>query len=160
MRKSLLFLAVGLLTCVAASAQRRYQGRTGAGYSVGVGAYRTNYAHVETVHGVRLFSCLFAGVGGGLNYHTDQSTLNGYLFGNVRGHLFDKPVSPFLSVDLGYGFYKGGGGLYTSPGVGVNFRVSKRYGLAFVTGLQTLDVGDRKVAWTNKNIFFRLEFTY
>lgn len=160
MRKNLVFIVLWLFIASAASAQVRYRGRVGAGYSAGVGAYRTDYVNVETVHGVQLFSCLFVGVGGGLNFHTDQSTLNGYLFGSVRGYLRNKPVSPFLSMDVGYGFYRGGGGLYTSPGVGVDFRIAKRFGLAFVTGLQTLDVGNRTVDWTNKNLFFRMEFSF
>lgn len=160
MQKRLFLLTILLAWAFAGFGQVKYQGQLGAGYAVDVGANGVNHLNFETVHGVRVNPYFFGGVGAGLNYYSSEGTVNGHFYGNVRAYLLDKPVTPFLSMDLGYGLWSGGGGLYTSPGVGVNWQLAGGHALAFTTGLQTQGVDKLGLKWTEKYVFFRLEWIF
>lgn len=67
---------------------------------------------------------------------------------------------PFLSVDMGYGLYDGGGGLYAAPVLGVSWLAARNRGLAFSIGLQTQGVSKQGLEWTEKYLFLRLEVIF
>lgn len=160
MQKSMFLVLIAVFTVSAAFAQVRYEGRAGIGYAVAVGHNGVNHLAAETVHGVRVNPYFFGGAGAGLNYYTSEGTLNGRFYGNMRGYLLNKTVTPFLSMDMGYGLYDGGGGLYTSPAVGVGWQAAKNRGLAFSVGLQTQGVSKQGLEWTEKYLFLRLEVVF
>lgn len=162
MLKRILFLLVALIAGMSGSAQVKYQGHVSAGYAGDIARSGVNHLNLETTHGVRVNPYFFGGLGVGLNYYYSQGTANGHFYGNVRGYLLDKPVSPFLSMDLGYGLWEGGGGVYTSPVVGVDWRVGKRHSMAFAVGIQTQRVGVEELGlkWTEKYLVMRLEFVF
>lgn len=157
MQKYILFVVVAVFTVSAAFAQGRYEGRAGIGYAAVVGRNGVMHLAAQTVHGVRVNPYFFGGAGAGLNYYTSEGTLNGHFYGNVRGYLLDKTVTPFLSVDMGYGLYDGGGGLYAAPALGVSWLTARNRGLAFSIGLQTQGVSKQGLEWTEKYLFLRLE---
>lgn len=160
MLKRMFFVAAALFSASVCFSQVKYQGHLGAGYGAGIGKRTGNNVNVETVHGVRVNPYLFGGVGAGINYWHETEEFNSHFYANVRGYLFDKPVTPYLSMDVGYGLFEDGGGLYTMPVVGVNCRVAPHYALAFGIGLQTQRVGDADFRWMNKNVVLRIELTF
>lgn len=160
MQKSIFLAVVAMFAVSAAFAQVHYEGRAGVGYAAVVAQNGVNHLAVETVHGVRVNPYFFGGAGAGLNYYTSERTLNGHFYGNVRGYLLDKSVTPFLSMDMGYGLYDGGGGLYTSPALGVSWRAAKHCGFAFSAGLQTQGISKLGLKWSEKYLFLRLEVVF
>lgn len=160
MRKRLFLALAALFAMSAGFSQVRYQGHLSAGYAVGTLRTTDNCVNVETLHGVRVNPWFFGGLGAGINYRSASESFNSHYYGNVRGYLLDRALTPFASLDLGYGLWSGGGGLYTSPGLGVNWCVGEHYALAFTAGMQTQRVEDAGIRWTEKHVVFRVELTF
>ena len=86
----------------------RYQPEVDFGFSAGAGNWQSDRINIQTVHGVQIDEYLFAGVGTGLNF-------KGFL------PVWEK-VSPFVSLDMGYGIClseNGESGFTISPAIGV-----------------------------------------
>ncbi len=162
MQKKLFFVAIALFVVSAGFAQVRYQGRLAAGYGIRIGWADGNPVNVETTHGVRINPYLFAGAGAGIDYRSSLGTLDYHVYGNVRGYLLDAPVTPFLSVDAGYGFLENDDrGFYASPALGMCWPVGRHCSMAFDIGCQMQNVarrlGGRRY---DKNLVFRLELIF
>lgn len=155
------FIVIALLAPCTVSAQVHYRGHLAAGYGIQIGWADANPINVETTHGVQINPHLFTGVGVGLDYRSGFGTLDYHVYGNVRGYLLDTPVTPFLSVDAGYGFLKNDKGFYASPAFGMRWPVGNHCSMAFQAGFQMQNVAERLGGRRyQKNVIFRIEFMF
>lgn len=162
MQKKLFLAIVALFATSAGFSQVRYQGHLAAGYGIQIGWADGNPINVETMHGIRINPHLFVGAGVGLDYRSAPGTLNYHTYGNVRGYLLDGQVTPYLSVDAGYGFLKSDDGFYASPSIGMTWPVGNHCAMAFSIGFQMQRVWDRlkERRRSEKDLIFRLEFMF
>ncbi|MBJ2161540.1 MAG: hypothetical protein JFR39_05535 [Muribaculaceae bacterium] len=136
MKKLLLSVVLALSTLVAGAQEVsvKYQPEVELGYSVGTGTFATGRVNLHTVQGVRVGQYFSAGVGLGLDFYHDLSESCEIFIPitlNVKGHLpVNADVTPFLSLDLGYGIgategVSGSGGFTWSPAVGIRYKKVK-----------------------------------
>lgn len=118
----------------------RYQGELNVGYGTG-GKIKEdgekfdaefNRMFIETVHGVRFNKYLFAGIGVGFQYATDQDYWESFgmlpLFFDLKGYYpVTEDFAPYVKVDLGHAWAVtdndgGAKGFYAAYGIGLNYR--------------------------------------
>lgn len=170
MKKLFILTAAAIFCVTAASAQIHYQGEVSLGAALGAGENGFNKLAFETVHGVRINPYLFCGVGVGLQDYVDTgegvSALTIPVFANVKGYLLDRDVTPFLSVDLGYGigagnYFSGYGGFYASPTLGCQVKVCDRFGLNFGIGYQAQMFSEEGMdSITSSSFVFKVGFNF
>ncbi len=138
MKKYFLALIVSLASLISMNAQEiRYQGEVDLGASITTEGYQTGrpVANFRTIHGARVGSYLFAGLGFGADWYFfdegssgDDSEVVVPVFLNFKGYYpVNDDFSPFISLDLGYGFgvtqsINGEGGFVFSPAIGFQYR--------------------------------------
>lgn len=112
-----------------ASAQH-YKGDVSISYGIGVGALVVDNYGLQTTHGCLFNKHLFVGAGIGLLKFKDVDGAVVPIYVNAKGYLnANAGISPYLSMDLGYGA-RDGGGVYYAPGIGVNFRIVRNMGIS------------------------------
>lgn len=144
MRRLLLiiFFAVGI--SYAASAQH-YKGDISISYGVGVGQFGTDNYGFQTTHGYLFNKNLFVGAGIGFLKFKDIDSGVIPIYVNVKGLLnADAGISPYLSMDLGYGAREGGG-IYYAPGIGVNFRIIRNMGISVSIHYQSTKIYNENI---------------
>ena len=138
MKKYFFTLVVSLASLITMSAQEiRYQGEVDLGASITTEGYQNGrpVANFRTIHGARVGDYLFAGLGFGADWYFfdegssgDDSEVVVPVFLNLKGYYPVKDsLSPFISLDLGYGFgvtqsISGEGGFVFSPAIGLQYR--------------------------------------
>jgi len=130
MKKTIKFalLAIAMTVTMNSFSQgNKYQGEVSTSYGIGVGTYNANRFCIETVHGIRLNTDVFLGLGLGYNSLTKDGSSVGIIpvFANIKGYVPSESLKPFGSLDFGYGIGTGNlgglGGIYVSPAVGLSF---------------------------------------
>ncbi|MBR6715361.1 MAG: hypothetical protein IKI83_02830 [Prevotella sp.] len=125
-RIKLFFMAVVLLVCNTVEAQfvnadksgkvknvssstfdgngpeRGYKGFIEGGYTVGVGDYKSGRAELITTHGYQFNNYIFAGVGAGAKYYTDDELWAFPIYADVRANILNHSISPFVDLKIGY----------------------------------------------------------
>lgn len=102
-----------------------YQGEINVGY--GMGGDSLSRFTFETVNGVRINRYLFAGVGVGVSYFTEEYVVMMPVSAALRGYYpVTKRFAPYVSLDLGYTVNPTGdndypGGFYMAYGIGFNY---------------------------------------
>lgn len=136
MKKLLVAIIVTITSVFSGNAQQvpvKYQGEVDLGYSIGVGTFSTGRVNLHTVQGVKISDYFSVGMGLGLDYYHDLYSDMGSgelfvpIFLNMKGYVpVTEKLSPFLSLDLGYGIgategVSGCGGFLWSPSVGLRY---------------------------------------
>jgi len=142
----LAFIAVTLFSYDAYS-QSKYQGEASVGTAFGV-SHRSDTKIVgETIHGVRFSNHFFAGIGVAAHYYWDMSEVVMPVFFNVKGYYtLNSKFSPYASFDAGLGWeldVGGGGGVYFSPGIGLNVKMNWIDSMNFALAFQSQDFGGK-----------------
>ena len=135
--KKILFFALFILSIMNVAAQNKmsYQGEVGIGYGFGMGDESINRLYVETIHGIRFNSHLFAGLGVGLaSFDDENATIP--LFVDVKGYLTKGLIKPYLFANLGYGLGDKSG-FYGAGGFGIDVNISQKCGLYLNLGYQS-----------------------
>lgn len=137
--KNYLFTVVLLLTSsLLVNAQEiMYQGEVDLGASITTNGYQTGkaVANFRTIHGVKIGDYLFTGLGFGADWYFfdegssgDDSEVVVPVFLNLKAYYpANKKFSPFVSLDLGYGFgvtqsISGEGGFMIAPAIGFQYK--------------------------------------
>ena len=145
--KKLILLAAIMLAGTGVFAQK-YQGEVLVGYALGVGDNGTDRLNIETVHGVRIGTHFFGGVGVGYHLYNEDGFDYGFIpvFANLKGYLSDNKITPYLSLDLGYGIgtqdADGLDGFYISPALGVRFQLKGKSAITASLGYQSQTVSE------------------
>ena len=190
MRKHFLLLALLLMACGTASAQKtHYQGEFQVGYAFGIGDNKIDRLSIHMINGVRFNPYLSTGIGIGIDYYDDHGTsmFSLPLFVNLKGYIpLSKGVSLFASFDLGYSvalkYEEASGkvdyvsynakmgmkGLMLTPAIGASFKVAEQNAIHLSVGYDiktaTLDVTalDQKASSTLKcnAIGIKMGFTF
>ena len=122
--------------------QRGYKGMLEWGYSFGAGGdYGTDRLYLNFINGAQFNPYFSFGAGVGVHYYFSDRYyyLNNFYYNNdfvlipvfadFRINFIDKPVSPYLAIDLGYSFNASDNlnsfGLFESVAVGASFKVSR-----------------------------------
>lgn len=89
------------------------------------------------------------------------------MFANVKGYfLVSRFISPFVSLDCGYGFgageFKGLNGMLATPSVGASFNVSKGFALNLSIGYAYQKVNESLLinSGTDNAVMFKLGFQF
>ena len=102
----------------------RYRGFVGNSFIFALDSYHDDYQEfVFTSHGVQINPYLYVGAGLGLKYWTYWEEVSIPVFANIRGELhklFQKNVSPYADVKMGYNILTNAG-FYFSPEIGCHF---------------------------------------
>lgn len=138
MTKFYFTLMLILASLISMSAQEiKYQGEVDLGASITTEGNQTGrpVANFRTIHGARVGDYLFAGLGFGADWYFfdegssgDDSEVVVPVFVNLKGYYpVNDSFSPFLSLDLGYGFgvtqsISGEGGFVFSPAIGFQYK--------------------------------------
>ncbi len=138
MTKFYFTLMLILAALISMSAQEiKYQGEVDLGASITTEGYQTGrpVANFRSIHGARVGDYLFAGLGFGADWYFfdegssgDDSEVVVPVFVNLKGYYpVNDSFSPFLSLDLGYGFgvtqsISGEGGFVFSPAIGFQYK--------------------------------------
>jgi len=133
--------------------QRGYKGMLDWGYSFGVGDYGTDRLYLNFINGAQFNPYFSFGVGVGVHIYYNDSYYNWYnnnynnnlvlipVFADFRINFIDKPVSPYLAIDLGYSFNASDNlnsfGLFESVTFGASFKVSRFNALHVGLGYET-----------------------
>ena len=138
MKKIFLAMIMFAITiCSNAQVTAKYQGEAELGYSVGVGTFSTGRVNLHTIHSAKIGDYFSAGLGLGLDYYHElysdvgDGELFVPIFLNMKGYVpVAEELSPFISLDLGYGLGvteggSGSGGFLWSPSVGLRYKLFK-----------------------------------
>ncbi len=106
----------------------KYQGEVAFGFGVGVSAINLHRVVLETIHGARVNSYFFAGIGLGFNYFYEVDSGGGILtpYLNLKGYYPGRKANVYFSFDAGAscgvsGWANGETAFYTAIGPGVTF---------------------------------------
>lgn len=114
-----------------------YKGFVDLGYGIGTGDFKTGRVEFSTTHGCQFAPYFFAGIGAGVNYFHDDSSVNIPIFADFRGTLPipNTKVAPFLDLRLGYSILDVEG-FYFSPSVGCRIATSEKCGVNIGLGYE------------------------
>lgn len=106
-----------------------YRGYVDLGYGIGVGDYSTGRVEFSTTHGYQFMPYFYAGIGAGVNYFHEGSSVNIPIFADFRGMLplQGSKVAPFLDFKFGYSVVDIEG-FYFSPSIGARVAISDKTG--------------------------------
>lgn len=141
MKKLLLFAAI--LLCANAFAQNgkvRYQGEVNVGYGIGMGNFKVDRFHIETIHGACINPHLFVGGGVGLSLY-DRGLATIPVFADVKGYFTKGRIVPYAFANLGYGFGDEKG-FYGAGGLGVDFSIGSMMGTHVNLGYQSQGIAN------------------
>lgn len=129
--------------------QTGYKGIIELGYAIGVGDYDLDRFKFHFINGYQFNPFFSLGFGTGFHYYDlyDDQWLIPF-FADFRAHFLDNPISPYLSLGVGYSFnasndFKGEGFLM-NPTIGVSFKVARKTAINVGIGydLQRIKVMD------------------
>lgn len=103
---------------------RGYRGLFDLGYSVSTDVSELDRLELATSQGYQFNPYLFLGVGGGVSYFYDQSSVCFPVFINPRVDFNTGKISPFIDLKGGYTFGEDVEGLYISPSAGARFALT------------------------------------
>ncbi len=101
---------------------------------------------LRTVHGYRFFPYLFVGGGAGFDRYTGHFQSYVPLFARLQSEFLKRKITPFVSVDAGYGFLvqenkqeglkftRSQGGVYVATAAGVRFYTQSRISVTLNVG--------------------------
>lgn len=123
----------------------KYQGEINVGHSFGMGIDEWNFDRftIETVHGMRVNEYLFVGAGAGWHHFVNGAEKFSVVpvYFNAKGYLKAGKITPFASFDIGiglpFGQPYGHRGLYISPAIGANYKITPKNTLGLVLGYQS-----------------------
>ncbi len=100
--------------------QAGYKGFIEGGYTIGVGDYDLGRLELITTHGYQFNQYIFAGVGAGFKYYTDDELWAYPIFGDIRANILNNSISPFVDFKIGYAAGDADG-FFLTPSVGCRF---------------------------------------
>ncbi len=113
-----------------------YVGIFNFGYGFGLGDVGKgyNFLKIDLINGYQFNPYISFGVGTGLKYcffkGVDQNSIWIPVFGDLRVHILDNNISPYVALGLGYTFevspISQGLGLMVNPSFGVSFKTGNR----------------------------------
>lgn len=114
-----------------------YKGFVDLGYGIGTGDFKAGRIEFSTTHGCQFAPYFFAGVGAGVNYFHDESSVNIPIFADFRGSLpiQNTKVAPFLDMRIGYSILDVDG-FYFSPSIGIRIATSEKCGFNIGLGYE------------------------
>lgn len=130
------------------SPEKGYRGTVEVGYDAGLDNSEHHRVEFLTTHGLQLNNSFFIGAGTGLQVWESSDDVTIPLFLDAEALVPVSPISPYLSVRLGYvvnakedRFFPKNG-LYFNPSVGVRWPIDQRKAVRLSVGylLQTSDV--------------------
>ena len=122
-----------------------YKGFVDVGGAFGVGTYGDGLVSVSSTHGYQFNPYFFLGVGVGVNYHFNWSTVFIPVYADARGYFMNNDIAPFIGLKVGYSVFDGMG-FYFNPSVGVRFIATSKLGLNLSIGynMQRTDITFRQ----------------
>lgn len=135
-----------------------YRGIVEAGYDIGVGDYGTNRLKFNVINGYQFNPYFSVGIGTGFRYYEyygyygysegEEDTWLIPFFADLRANFVDGPISPYLSVGIGYSFnasddFKGAGFIF-NPVVGINFKITEKQSMHIGLGFELQNMGKLK----------------
>lgn len=114
-----------------------YKGFVDFGYGVGVGDIEAGRLQLTTTHGYQICPYVFAGVGLGVSYYTDDEMYNVPIFANGRATLplSNSRLAPFFDYKIGYSVGDVQG-FYMSPSVGLRIGFGENCGFNISVGYE------------------------
>jgi len=131
---------------------RGYKGIIDVGYYLGVGANKINRLDFNFINGYQINPYFSLGIGVGFNYYIvddysiERININKEnkfllpLFADFRVNFINGPISPYLSMDIGYSLNASDNfhafGILVNPTIGVSLKVSERNEIHIGLGYQ------------------------
>ena len=113
--------------------QSGYKGIVELGYQIGTGDYGMDRLKLDVINGYQINPYFSLGLGVGLRYYFDADDAVIPIFADFRANFIDNPISPYLSLGIGYSFDAtnnfDGLGFLLSPTIGVSFKISDKSAL-------------------------------
>ncbi len=179
MKKHFLLLALLLMACGTASAQKtHYQGEVVINYGFGVGDVQLSRTGVHMINGIRFNPYLSAGVGIGVDYSyagNEESYLSLPLYIDLKAYA---PLSPTVSlyawVDCGYsvglmgeefsGVSADVQGFMITPGLGVSIKTGEKtalnWGVCYINQKCTLSYRNESATTPANAIGIKMGFVF
>lgn len=114
-------------------AKTGYRGFLDLGYTIGVGDYAAGRLDITTTHGYQTCPYFFIGVGTGIHYYTEGSSIGVPLFADLRADFLDNWVTPFFDFKIGYSVADISG-FYMCPSIGCRFGFGNNLGMHISLG--------------------------
>ncbi|MDD6209885.1 MAG: hypothetical protein PUB21_04685 [Bacteroidales bacterium] len=137
--------------------KKGYRGMIQGGYAVGKSEAGANHFEVTLTNGYQFNPSFFLGGGIGVHGYADiEKTLFIPIFLDFRAYFTERPVAPFLNLNVGYSAfvclgnspfsgYGFRGGLYLAPAFGVRFKLK---------GSQAIDALNLSLGYTLQQMYF------
>ena len=140
-KRVLMLMLFAVICNVSSFAQTdvKYHAEVDLGYSTGVGEWCFERVNLHTVQGVKIGNNFSVGLGLGVDYYYDLEEAFMPITVNAKGYLpVSNKVSPFISLDLGYGvgLSNSGSGFTYTPAIGVKlskFKIQVGYNCQKIT---------------------------